>query len=230
MIKTFGSETGQIQSRDLVQLCVQGMTSETYLYVNACAVPFICSPLQKQAVNFAASTYQHLSGLLLADSISADENENNVEVDVLSGAHYYWHFLTGAIKRGESGPTALQTQVGWALSGPVREGSALNSTQVNFTNTHALRVDTHNQLMDESSENRALERKLAEFWDLEAITISPQEKSVYERFNEDITFKDGRYEVKLPWKECHATLPDNYTPCQRRLKPLTRRLLSEEIT
>ena len=27
MIKTFGSETGQIQSRDLVQLCMQGMTS-----------------------------------------------------------------------------------------------------------------------------------------------------------------------------------------------------------
>ena len=65
---------GQIQSRDLVQLCVQGMTSETYLYVNAYAFP-ICSPLQNQAVNFAASTYQHLSGLLLADSISADENE-----------------------------------------------------------------------------------------------------------------------------------------------------------
>ena len=39
MIKTFESETGQKQSRDLVQLCVQGMTSETYLYVNAYAVP-----------------------------------------------------------------------------------------------------------------------------------------------------------------------------------------------
>ena len=120
MIKTFGSETGQIQSRDLVQLCVQGMTSETHLYVNAYAVPIICSPLQNQAVNFAASTYQHLSGLLLADSISADENENNVEVDVLIGADYYWHFLNGAIKRGESGPTALQTKVGWVLSGPVQ--------------------------------------------------------------------------------------------------------------
>ena len=35
MIKTFESETGQIQSRDLVQLCVQRMTSETYLCVNA---------------------------------------------------------------------------------------------------------------------------------------------------------------------------------------------------
>ena len=176
MIKTFGSETGQIQSRDFVQLCVQGMTSETHLYVNAYAVPIICSPLRNQAVNFAASTYQHLSGLLLADSISADENENNVEVDVLIGADYYWHFLTGAIKRGESGPTALQAKVGWVLSGPVRGGSALNSTQVNFTNTHALRVDTHDQFMDESSENRVLERKLAEFWDLEAIGISPEEK------------------------------------------------------
>ena len=140
-----------------------------------------------------------------------------MEVYVSIGADYYWHFLTGAIKRGESGPTALQTKVGWVLSGPVQGGSTLNSTQVNFTNTHALRVDTHDQFMDESFENRALERKLAEFWDLEAIGISPEEKSVYERFNEDITFKDGGYEVRLPWKECHATLPDDFTLCQRRL-------------
>ena len=67
--------------------------------------------------------------------------------------------------------------------------------------------------MDEGSENLALERKLAEFWDLEAIGISPEGKTVYERFNKDITFKDGRYEVKLPWKECHVTLPDNYILC-----------------
>ena len=112
---------------------------------------------------------------------------------------------------GESGPTALQTKVGWVLSGPVQGGSALNSTQVNFTNTDTLLVDTHDQFMDESSENRALERKLAEFWDLEAIGISREEKSVYERFNEDITFKDGRYEVKLPWKECHATARQLHT-------------------
>ena len=124
----------------------------------------------------------------------------------------------------------MQTKVGWVFSEPVQGASALNSTQVNFTNTHALRVDTHDQSMDESSENWALERKLAELWDLEAIGISREETSVNERFNEDITFKDGQYGVKLPWKERHATLPDNYTLCQRRLKSLTRRLQSEEIT
>ena len=73
MIKTFGSETGQLQSCDLVQLCVQGMTSETCLYINAYSVPIICSPLRNQAVNLAARTYQHLNRLLLADSISADK-------------------------------------------------------------------------------------------------------------------------------------------------------------
>jgi len=131
MIKTFGSETGQLQSGDLVQLCMQGMTSETCLYVNAYSVPIICSPLRNQALNFTAHTYQHLSGLLLADSISADENENTVEVDVLIGADYYWHFLTDAIKRGESGPTALQTNVGWVLPGPVKGGVCikLNASQ-----------------------------------------------------------------------------------------------------
>lgn len=70
------------------------------------------------------------------------------------------------------------------------------------------------QTMDENvSENMALERKLSEFWDLGSIGISLEEKSVYDRFNEDIKFKDGRYEVKLPWRECHETLPDNCTLC-----------------
>ena len=55
----------------------------------------------------------------------------------------------------------MQTKVGWVLSGPVQGRSALNSTQVNFTNTHALRADTHDQSMDESSENWTLERKVA---------------------------------------------------------------------
>lgn len=87
-----------------------------------------------------------------------------------------------------------------------------SSTQVNFTNTYALRVEI--QTMDENvSENMALERKLSEFWDLGSIGISLEEKSVYDRFNEDIKFKDGRYEVKLPWRECHETLPDNCTLC-----------------
>ena len=64
------------------------------------------------------------------------------------------------------------------------------------TYLYILRVDTHDQSIDEIPEYRALEKKLPAFWDLEAIGTSPEEKSVYERSNEDITFKDGQYEVK----------------------------------
>ena len=67
-------------------------------------VPIICSPLQNQAVKFAATTYQHLNGLSLADSNSSDENESSF----------------GSFKWGESGPTALHTKIGWVLSGPVQ--------------------------------------------------------------------------------------------------------------
>lgn len=67
--------------------------------------------------------------------------------------------------------------------------------------------------MDEGFENRVLERKLVEFWDLEVIGILLEEKLVYERFNEDIIFKDGWYEVKLLWKECYVILFDNYIFC-----------------
>ena len=44
--------------------------------------------------------------------------------------------------------------------------------QVNFTNTHAHTINI--QSMDDMSKNKALERKLSEFWDSEAIGIQPQ--------------------------------------------------------
>ena len=36
--------------------------------------------------------------------------------------------------------------------------------------------------------------------------------------------KGGRYEVSLPWRECHDPLPDNYNLSRRRLYGLVRRL------
>lgn len=92
MIKGFGSNAGQLQSRNLVQVWVQGLTSETCLYVNAYTVPIISSPLQNQAVKFTATTYQYLNGLSLADSNSSNENESQLQVDFLIGTDYYWHF------------------------------------------------------------------------------------------------------------------------------------------
>ena len=50
------------------------------------------------------------------------------------------------------------------------------------------------------------------------------EKSIHDKFKEEISFKDGRYEVSLPWKEMHDPLPDNYALSLRRLEGLISRL------
>ena len=54
--------------------------------------------------------------------------------------------------------------------------------------------------------------------------------SVLETFEETIQFVDGRYEVSLPWKEFHPTLPDNFGLSEKRLNGLLRRLLQDPDT
>ena len=47
---------------------------------------------------------------------------------------------------------------------------------------------------------------------------------MYEAFKDGIEFVDGRYQVRLPWKQVHPLLPDNFTLAQRRLQGLNSRL------
>ena len=60
---------------------------------------------------------------------------------------------------------------------------------------------------------------------LESIGIHlEKENSVYQQFEEEIRFTDGRYEVKLPWKPDHPVLPDNYFLSKKRLQGLLTKL------
>ena len=91
------------------------------------------------------------------------------------------------------------------LSGPVHDSSEGRSTHVNIAETHVLQFEIENE-----SNEASLESQVCKFWELEGIGISKNETTVYESFKDEITFSDGRYEVKLPWKPEHPTLPDNY--------------------
>ena len=48
--------------------------------------------------------------------------------------------------------------------------------------------------------------------------------SQFEKFTQQTSLKQGRYEVHLPWKESHPPLPDNYELCRKRLDRLLKRL------
>ena len=111
----------------------------------------------------------------------------------------------------EEGLVAINSKLGWILSGPV---SAPAFTEVNFT--HVMKVE-----MNETSQ---LNEKIEYFWNLDSIGVKENEGSVYDRFVEEVTFKNGRYEVSLLFKEGHPMIEDNYALCYIHLQKLDQEI------
>ncbi len=210
-IKVFGEENGTLQTCDIVEFCIRSPYNGLCTYMTAYVVPVICAPLSNQALKFAANNYPHLTGLCLADCLA--EAEQKLECEILVGSNHYWNFLSGNCIRGENGPTALESSLGWILSGPVNNGTDADSTEINIVQTHVLKVESE---PDEG--HAAIDKQLTRFWDLESLGILNDEKSVFNSFEDELSFVNGKYQVKLPWKPEHAALPDNYRLSQKRLE------------
>ena len=171
------------------------------------SVLFICDPLAGQPLSYAVDNYPHLTRLDLADSPVDAEHPS---IDVLIGADNYWRLVTGEVVRYEDCPTAIETCLGWVLSGPL-EGQSMCTTSTNCASVHAICVDMSTDL----------DLTLRRLWDLETLGIKSEEESLYEGF---AAFKDGRYEVQLSWREGHWPLPSNYQLSLKRLTGLICRL------
>ena len=59
---------------------------------------------------------------------------------------------------------------------------------------------------------------------LESLGVIDSERSVQELFTSNIAFQNGRYKVRLPWKDPCASISDNLRLSQRRLMTLLQRL------
>ena len=177
-------------------------------------IPLICDPLSHQPVAFCKAKYDHLAPLKLADF---HDGQSDMRIDILIGSDHYWNVVTGDV-RGDSGPTAISTRLGWVLSGPAHCPDQCTSF-VNIITLHTLKVDSDSQ----SPIEEGLEATLRQFWDLESLGVTGND-STLENFEEKIVFKDSRYQVCLPWKETRPFLPDNYQLSQKRLCGLLYRL------
>lgn len=197
-----------------VGICLRDhSTMKLSLYV----ILTICEPLIGQPIAACVKQYPHLMGLELADLSSPELSK---PVDMLIGSDHYWQVVTGTICRGANGPIAVQTKLGWVLSGPFSQDETTQST-INLSVAHVLHAESH------SIESRALDDQLREFLELEALEIQNEERTLYDDFTAAVRFEDGRYKVPLPWKEFHDPLPDNYALSLTRFKGLLRRLKQE---
>ena len=77
----------------------------------------IYSPISNQTIEVAKTTHNHLRDLILANF--NNNGDNNLNIDILIGGDFYWSFVSGNISKGRTGPIALETTLGWVLSGNV---------------------------------------------------------------------------------------------------------------
>ena len=124
------------------------------------------------------------------------------------------------MQKCETGLTAISSKLGWLLNGPVIDKGT--SRSVNVVNGHVMSV------RNEINEEKTLANEVKKFWSLDMVGINENEASIYDKFNDTIKFKNGRYEVELPFKENHPILHDNYTICKSRLEKM-RNKLNEEL-
>ena len=216
-LKTFGQSKGKMETMDVTQLGIQDNwrpeEEKVATLVNALVVPYICSPLQRQEIKMTQSTFPHLAGLQLADNPEFDAGS---EVDILIGCDESGKFFTGEMRMGEEnkGPTAMNTSLGWILSGPGVSVRSKQSGHEQAVATYLLKIDCLTPSED---------HQLTKFWDFESIGIRDKE-TVTEAFEKNITFENGRYSVTLPFKENSPVLPDNYENTLHRFDSTVKRL------
>jgi hypothetical protein len=195
----------------MFSLQLQGEDGELDIELSALAFPVICSPVSTR-INI--QEFPHLDGLQFADNLDGEDQP----IDLLLGADYYYKIVTGEVIKGDTGPTAVGSKLGWLLLGPTSTTTSLH------TMSHLV-IDGRREMLFEEKGNDELVSNLKRFWDLESLGIVQRdESSVSTDILRDITFNGKRYEVGLPWKEEVFSLSNDYELSYNRLTSLVNRL------
>ncbi|XP_063618730.1 uncharacterized protein LOC134791611 [Cydia splendana] len=163
----------------------------------------ITSYIVKRVTNIMPSekltidNWVHLRDLQLADPTYHQPSS----IDILLGVEVYNEMIQPGLIKGVPGsPIALQTHLGWIISGKVRVGTEQEREEKPFISMHL---------------NVELNHMLKRFWELETIDeekhkLTAEEIKVEEIYEKTTTRDDdGRYIVDLPMRHDPPVLPSN---------------------
>ncbi|UYV83340.1 hypothetical protein LAZ67_23000632 [Cordylochernes scorpioides] len=150
---------------------------------------------------------------LRSKGIDLDVYRSNTEIELLLGADVYAKLLTGKKIELESGPVALETKLGWTVSGKVlgnvqttKSQSSVLSCLVRDATIQDLRRLDVISIMEPMKEKRKEELSVA----------------ALEHFNQTVKQnEDGRYSVNLPWIGEHPPLPNYKLISEKKLESTT---------
>ncbi|XP_044760854.1 uncharacterized protein LOC123318300 [Coccinella septempunctata] len=186
--------------------------SEFCVEVRAFVLPKIAS--YSPRLNTDLNDYDHIRNLNLADP----KFHSNGSIELLLGASVYAEILEGTIIRGKvDEPIAINTSLGWLLSGSV-------GTVVNFSLPSILHVSEHEDI------NELLQK----FWTQEEISLenlpTPNEAESENHFLTTHSRDSlGRYMVRLPFKTENPSgleFPGSFEFARRMLLSLEKKFES----
>lgn len=129
--------------------------------------------------------------------------------------------MSNEVRQEGQGPVAINSKLGWLLSGPLNSFNFVHLTVCNvivssdYTNSQS--TDTADQLVE----------LLRKFWELEAIGITNVPPHMDSQFLSSVEFTGGHYEISLPWKEGCLNFSDHFLLSLNRLRSLHCRLLKD---
>ena len=207
---SFGQESQNVRHIETATVYLITDRNEK-IAIDVLIVPTIAVPLSN--IQREVKTLKYLCGLKLAHPVT---DEDGFEISLLIGADSFWKIVQNRVIRGK-GPTAVQSKIGYLLSGPMPINKENNKVA-----QHMMNVFT--------SPPNPLD--LERFWKLESLGITPEEEAgdpsdlkLY--MDTCVSFSEGKYIAKLPWKEDHPPLPTNYAVALRRTETMIRRLRKE---
>ena len=181
--------------------------------LTAISYPVICSTLPSIT---EVDNYAHLSSLELAD---CSEGTDSDTIDVLVGSDYYWKFVTGETRQGADGPVAVHSTLGWLLSG------STDSTHDGVNTCAHLILTNEPNCIPEVQD--PIQEVLRKFWETESIGIVEANCKSTKKFLSHIQFREGTYEVALPWQEGHFELLIHNSLSLTQLRYLQHRLIKD---
>ena len=95
-----------------------------------------------------------------------------LKIDVLVSADHYWDLVTGDIAKGEYSLTAINSRLGWLLSG-LAESSPSPPDESTTSNLILTQNDPHFSIS--STNDSKLADSLRRFWETESIGTSKQQ-------------------------------------------------------
>ena len=205
-LNTFGNNKFHKQTCSQVKLNIE-IFGQQHIEINALSYPTICSPIKS---HIDVELFPHLLGLNLADDPDRVGNDSD-SIDILIGADQYYEFVSGEIIRDELGPVAINSKLGWLVSGPASSNSSSKSS--NFTTSNVcIEIDSVEPIFSENAELLDMFKEVFEVDPLEAKTVESEKVEFIETC--EIRNNGERYEVSLPLRDdLVESLPDNYELC-----------------